>query len=173
MLIYLIGFMGSGKTTIGKKLARKLAYDFIDLDSLIESKIGISITGYFEEFGEERFRLIEQQALKNSFKLKNTIISTGGGAPCFFDNMNEINQNGFSIYLKADIPLIISRLQEGKEQRPLIKNKNPEELKKYISELLSTRETYYKEANLVVNAKSLNIKTLIEKLIKNKLFQKT
>lgn len=153
--------MGSGKTTAGKKLARKLAYDFIDLDSLIESETGTGIASYFEQFGEEKFRLVEQQALKNTFKSKNTVISTGGGAPCFLNNMDEINQNGLSIYLKADIPLIISRLQSSKDQRPLVINKSVEEFKKYISELLSKRETYYKRAKLVVDAKSLNIEKLI------------
>ena len=160
MLIYLIGFMGSGKTTTGKKLARKLAYDFIDIDALIESETKISISNFFEEFGEEKFRLIEQQEIKKTFKLKNTVISTGGGAPCFFNNMDEINKNGISIYLKADIPLIVSRLKNGKDQRPLVKNKDKEELKKYISELLSKRELFYNSAKLVVDAKSLNIEKL-------------
>ncbi len=166
MLIYLIGFMGSGKTTAGKKLARKLAYDFIDLDLLIESETKISISNFFEKFGEEKFRLIEQQALKNTFKLKNTVISTGGGAPCYFNNIDEINKNGISIYLKADILLIISRLQNGKDQRPLIKNKDKEELKNYVSELLSKREIFYNRAKLVVDAKSLNIEKL-ENLIQS------
>ena len=156
--------MGSGKTTAGKKLARKLAYDFVDLDLLIESETGISISTYFEQFGEENFRLIEQQALKNTFKLENVIISTGGGVPCFFNNMDEMNKNGLSIYLKADIPLIINRLQSGKDQRPLIKNKSKEELKNYLSKLLSERESYYNKAKLVVNAKSLSIEALIEEL---------
>ena len=160
MLMYLIGFMGSGKTTTGKKLARKLAYDFIDIDALIESETKISISNFFEEFGEEKFRLIEQQEIKKTFKLKNTVISTGGGAPCFFTNMDEINKNGISIYLKADIPLIVSRLKNGKDQRPLVKNKDKEELKKYISELLSKRELFYNSAKLVVDAKSLNIEKL-------------
>ena len=134
MLIYLIGFMGSGKTTAGKKLARKLAYNFVDLDSLIESETGMSIQNYFGEFGEEKFRLLEQKTLKSTFAFKNTVVSTGGGAPCFFNNIDEINSKGLSIYLKADINLIISRLQGGKNKRPLIKNKNEGELKSYISD---------------------------------------
>ncbi|MEN8120479.1 MAG: shikimate kinase [Bacteroidota bacterium] len=160
MLIYLIGFMGSGKTTAGKKLAKKMAYDFIDLDSLIESETGMNISNFFEQFGEEKFRKLEQEILKKTFNYKNTVISTGGGAPCFFNNIDEINQNGISVYLKAGIPLIISRLKGGKDERPLIKEKNEEELKKYVSELLLKRETYYNRAKLVVDAKSLNIEKL-------------
>ncbi|OQY05321.1 MAG: hypothetical protein B6I20_01495 [Bacteroidetes bacterium 4572_117] len=87
MLIYLIGFMGSGKTTVGKKLARKLSYNFIDLDAQIELEIGTNITDYFEQFGEEKFRLIEHQVLHNTYKLENTVVSTGGGAPCYFNNI--------------------------------------------------------------------------------------
>ncbi len=165
MLIYLIGFMGSGKTTAGKKLAQKLNYDFIDLDSLIESESGTTITGYFEQFGEEKFRLLEQQVLKNSFRLKNTVISTGGGAPCFFNNIDEINKNGLSIYLKTDIPLIINRLRNGKDQRPLVKNKSKEGLKNYLSDLLSKREIFYNQAKLVVNAKNLSIENLLTTII--------
>jgi len=161
MLIYLIGFMGSGKTTAGKKLARKLDYDFVDLDSLIESEVKTSITNYFEQYGEEKFRIIEQQVLKKTFELKNTVISTGGGVPCFFNSIDEINKNGISVYLKADIPLIVSRLQSGKNQRPLIKSKSAEELKIYVSELLSKRETYYNRAKLVIDAKNLEIRKLI------------
>ncbi len=164
MLIYLIGFMGSGKTTAGKKLARKLAYNFVDLDSLIESETEMSIQNYFEKFGEEKFRLLEQRTLKSTFEFKNTVVSTGGGVPCFFNNIDEINSKGLSIYLKADINLIISRLQGGKDKRPLIKNKNEEELKSYISNLLSKREVFYRKAKIVTDAKSLNIEKLVGKI---------
>ena len=157
--------MGSGKTTAGKKLARKLTYNFIDLDLLIESETGMSISAYFEKFGEEKFRLLEQQVLRTSFKLKNTIISTGGGAPCFYDNIDEINKNGLSVYLNADINLIISRLHGEKNQRPLIKDKGDEEFKNYIRDLLLKREPFYNKAKIVVSAKSLEIEKLKTEII--------
>ena len=165
MLIYLIGFMGSGKTTAGKKLARKLAYDFIDLDALIELETELTISEFFNQFGEDKFRQTEQQALRKTFELKNTVISTGGGAPCFFSNMDEINKNGASVYLKSDIDLIINRLQGKKKQRPLIKDKSEEEFRAYINKLLAEREVYYSKAKLIVDAKSLNIEQLKSKII--------
>jgi len=165
MLIYLIGFMGSGKTTAGKKLARKLAYDFIDLDALIELETELTISEFFNQFGEDKFRQTEQQALRKTFEFKNTVISTGGGAPCFFNSMGEINKHGVSIYLQANIGLIISRLQGEKNQRPLIKDKNEEEFRAYINKLLVEREVYYSKAKLIVDAKNLNIEQLKSKII--------
>lgn len=164
MLIYLIGFMGSGKTTAGKKLARKLAYDFIDLDAFIESETQRSIDEYFNQFGEDKFRRTEQAVLRKTFGLKNTVVSTGGGAPCFYGNIDEINKSGTSIYLKADIGLIISRLQGEKNQRPLIKNKSEEEFRIYISNLLTQREAFYNKAKIIVSAKSLDIEQLKSKI---------
>ncbi len=164
MLIYLLGLMGSGKTTIGKKLAKKLAYQFVDLDDLIEKKIGISIANYFEKFGEESFRLIEQQTLRETLELNNTIVSTGGGTPCFFSNMEEINRIGISFYLKTDVDLLISRLKGATDQRPLLKNMNSEELKKYLTNLSIKREPFYQKANFVVDAKDLTVEKMLVKL---------
>src|SRR5690349_8405249 len=100
MKIFLIGFMGCGKSTMGKKLAVKLGYDFIDLDHQIEKNLGTTITAYFAENGEEAFRKLESETLKNFDYPSNSIIATGGGAPCFFDNMDWMNANGLSIYIE-------------------------------------------------------------------------
>ncbi len=164
MLVYLIGFMGSGKSTAGKKLANKLGFEFIDLDYLIEQDTGLSISEYFEKFGEEKFRELEGKMLHKTSLLDKAVISTGGGTPCFFDNMDTINKNGVSVYLKTDIPLIMSRLKGEKNQRPLIQNKTDEELRTYLSDLLAVREKYYEQAHIVVGAKSLNISSLANKI---------
>ncbi len=165
MLVYLIGFMGSGKSTAGKKLANKLGFEFIDLDHLIEQETGLSISEYFEKFGEEKFRELESKMLHKTSLLDKAVISTGGGTPCFFDNMDTINKNGVSVYLKADIPLIMSRLKGEKNQRPLIQNKTDEELRTYLSDLLAVREKYYEQAHIVVVAKSLNINDLADRIM--------
>ena len=156
--------MGSGKTTIGKKLAKKLNYQFVDLDELIEKKSGISIAEYFEIHGEEDFRILEQEALRETFLLQSAVISTGGGTSCFFSNLEEINTHGISIYLKTDVDLLISRLKGATNQRPLIKSMNSEELRVYLKKLTIEREEFYLKANLVVNAKDLTAEKLVLKL---------
>ena len=159
--IYLIGFMGSGKSTAGKKLAKKLGFNFIDLDNLIEKETQMSISEYFSMFGEEKFRILEEKVLYQSFSFEHSVISTGGGTPCFFDNIEKINLNGISVYLQADIPLIMSRIQNEKNQRPLIKDKSNDELRKYLENLLEKREKFYKKAKITVNAKNLDIPKLV------------
>jgi len=162
--LYLIGFMGSGKTSVGKKLAKKLNYKFIDLDNEIEKRINCSILDCFAKFGEDKFREIENQILKESFKYSKTIISTGGGTPCFYNNISLINNNGFSIYLKADVKLLSHRLINAKQTRPLIKNKSKEELDIYIKNLLSKRENFYNQAKLIIDAINANVNIIAKKL---------
>ena len=162
--LYLIGFMGSGKTSVGKKLAKKLNYKFIDLDNEIEKHINCSISDCFVKFGEDKFREIENQILKESFKYSKTIISTGGGTPCFYNNISLINNNGFSIYLKADVKLLSHRLINAKQTRPLIKNKSKEELDIYIKNLLSKRENFYNQAKLIIDAINTNVNIIAKKL---------
>lgn len=144
--------MGSGKTTVGKKLAKKLHYQFIDLDDLIEKESGLSIAAYFEKFGEDNFRLLEQKTLHTTFNLDKVVISTGGGVPCFFNNMDEILKNGISFYLKASVNLLYSRLKDAKEQRPLISKLSGEQLTENLTMLLGNREKFYVQANYSVNA---------------------
>ncbi len=165
--IYLIGFMGSGKTSTGKKLAKKLEYKFIDLDNEIEKAVNCLVTEYFDKFGEERFRKIENQILKETFDYSKTVISTGGGTPCFYNNINLINNNGISIYLKADVKLLTNRLINAKKIRPLIKNKSKQELEIYIENLLKKRNNFYDKANLIMNAKSVNVNDIVTAVLKN------
>lgn len=157
--------MGSGKSTVGKKLANKLSFQFHDLDDLIEAKLSMSIAAFFEKEGEDKFRLIEQKTLRETFQLDNVVISTGGGAPCFFSNISEINNHGLSCYLEADIGVLVNRLQGALEQRPLLKNFNTEtELRDYLQTMLSKRESYYKQAKTIVPAIDVTANKLIEAL---------
>lgn len=138
--------MGSGKTTIGKLLAKKLDLQFIDVDVFIENRYRKSISAIFEERGEEGFRKIERQTLLEIIEFEDFVISTGGGLPCFFNNMDLMNESGITIYLKASVEELVNRLCSGKQNRPLIKGKNPEELKDFVSTNLNKREAFYNKA---------------------------
>lgn len=160
MKVFLIGFMGSGKTTIGKKLANYLKYEFIDLDKLIESKAGMSIVSYFEFHGEEAFRELERDILQKTEFPENVIIATGGGAPCFGDNMEWMNKNGLVAYLSLSPKALASRLEHSKTDRPLIRHLKGDELIDFISSKLQEREVFYNQAKYVVSASDLTAERL-------------
>jgi len=162
MLIYLIGFMGSGKTTAGKKLATQLGYEFVDLDLLIEEKYKITIPDIFDRFDEKAFRIIEHESLKETISFQDTIISTGGGTPCFYNNMEIINTNGISVYLKLHPKSIQKRLLESKKKRPLILNKSDDELYEFIQIKLNERELFYQKAKYTIKAENLEISDLVK-----------
>lgn len=147
--IYLIGYMGVGKTTAGKKLARLLGADFIDLDKFIENKYRKSVPELFTEQGEEEFRLMEQRALKEVAQIENVVISTGGGTPCFFDNMRLMNATGITVYIQADAEELAARLCASKTVRPIVAGKSREELLPFIARHLSDREEFYCQAKIV------------------------
>ena len=155
MRIFLIGFMGCGKTTLGKKLAKDLNYNFIDLDTYIEKKTNKTITEIFENKGEKRFRIVERESLMEVLKKDNIVIATGGGTPCFFNNMQEILVSGKAIYLKMKIKDLLERLETGKSQRPLIKNKSAKELESFIRNKLSERESFYKESDYILQGRNI------------------
>ncbi len=163
MRIYFIGFMGSGKSSLGKELAHKLGLAFVDLDELIEEKEGKKISEIFETDGENKFRETEHECLLTTLQLNNVVISTGGGTPCFFDNMELINAKGISIYIKLNAGILASRLEDDKEKRPLIKHcKNKIELELFIKDLLEKREKYYSQSKILVEGKNINAKIIIE-----------
>jgi shikimate kinase len=138
--------MGAGKTTIGKALSKELDMMFYDLDWYIETRMHRTVAQIFAEKGEEGFRKIEHNMLHEVAEFENVIISCGGGTPCFFDNMDYLNEQGETIYLKARPEVLCSHLRMGKVERPLIKGKSPEELQQFIIEQLEKREPYYSKA---------------------------
>ena len=141
--IILIGYMGAGKTTIGKALATELGLRFYDLDWYIESRMRKTVAQLFAEMGEEGFRRIERNMLHEVAEFEDVLISCGGGTPCFFDNMQYINQQGQTLYLKASPDVLYKHLKMGKSVRPLLHNKTPDEVKAFISEQLTAREPFY------------------------------
>lgn len=166
MLVYLIGYMGCGKTTAGKKLAKKLGYKFIDVDNLIEEAQGITIAEIFETQGEDAFRKIEQEMLATTFELENVIVATGGGAPCFYNNMDAMNENGLTIYIEMSPKALLSRLKGNIEERPLLKGKSDDELLSFITEKLDERNPFYTKAKTTVPGLSLSPESLHEAMQK-------
>jgi shikimate kinase len=163
--VYLIGFMGSGKSTAGKKLAGKLGWDFIDLDAEIEKNEGRPVRRIFSEKGEDYFRELESKTLRNLQTLKDSVISSGGGTPCFLNNLEFMKQTGKVVYLKMKPSQLKKRLEQGIEERPLLKEKSGDELVKYITKILAEREKFYLDADLIVDGMSLDINDLCKKLI--------
>jgi shikimate kinase len=151
MNIFLIGYMGSGKTTFGKYLAKKLDLNFIDMDSSIQQEEGVKIDEIFQTTGESGFRKIENKWLLH-FNQNNTLVSLGGGTPCFHDNLSIIREKGKIIYLKMSPAMLRDRLISAKTTRPLIEpfKHDPESLLEFIKESLQEREPYYSRADMVL-----------------------
>lgn len=149
--IIIVGYMGSGKTTVGKALSKDLGIPFYDLDWYIESRMRKTVVQIFAERGEEGFRKIEHNMLHEVAEFENVIISCGGGTPCFFDNMDYMNGQGETVYLQASPDVLYNHLKMGKTERPLLKNKTPEEMQVFIAEQLEKREPYYSKAKHTLN----------------------
>lgn len=152
MKIFLTGFMGSGKTTVGKKLANLLGYTFIDMDTFIEQQESSTIAQLFETKGEEYFRKIENQYLKKLLQKENVVVATGGGAPCFHNNMELMNKHSTTVYLKLTPKAFVSRVYDPNTERPLLKGKNKAELETFFGQKLAIREPFYKQAKHTVDA---------------------
>jgi shikimate kinase len=160
-IIYIIGFMGSGKTTAGKKLASLLGWSFIDLDKRIEEYAGKTIPEIFSQSGEDYFRIIETQLLRNLKMCTKTVISTGGGTPCYIDNMDYMIETGLTIYLKLTPAELKSRLSQSKGKRPLIKDLDQNELTSFIKEKLAVREKWYERSDITMDGIDLDINLLL------------
>jgi len=147
--------MGAGKTTLGKAFAKNLGAEFIDLDWFIESRYHKSVHDLFVERGEDVFRDLERKALHEVSDFENVIISTGGGTPCFFDNMDYMNLKGITVFLNVHIDILFSRLRIAKDRRPILQNKSDEELKLFIGDALKDRLPFYEKAKYTFCADEL------------------
>ncbi|EFB31817.1 shikimate kinase [Segatella oris] len=166
--IILIGYMGAGKTTVGKALAKELHMPFYDLDWYIESRMHKTVKAIFDERGEAGFRKIEHNMLHEVAEFEDIIISCGGGTPCFFDNIDYMNRQGETVYLKATPEVLYGHLKMGKTIRPLLLNKTADEVQVFIREQLAQREPYYSKAKYVLDVNLLDdyekIKISVEQL---------
>ena len=162
MIIFLVGFMGSGKSTVGQRLAGRLGYSFIDMDARLEGEHGMTINEIFEKLGEKAFRELESNLLKEMVSLQDTVISTGGGLPCTGNNMDLINRKGVSIYLRMEPAALLNRLTRGKSRRPLIRHLSRQELETFIQEKLREREPVYLRAHHIISGLNFNMDELVE-----------
>ena len=163
MKLFLIGFMGSGKTHWGQLLAAKTEMPFFDLDSVIEQREQATIEEIFSTKGEESFRYIEKEVLEKVVSTnKDFIISCGGGTPCFFNNIGFMKQKGLVIWLNTQIDSLVSRLLKQKNTRPLLKNLADRELKQYIVTKILRRRLYYEQADITVQEETLTVDTFAE-----------
>ncbi|HEX7366850.1 MAG TPA: shikimate kinase [Pelobium sp.] len=162
--IFLIGFMGCGKSKLGKAVASKLQLPFLDLDDLVEAKNQMSIPEMFSAFGEQGFRELEKQTLQEAAIANDAIIATGGGAPCFFDNMEWMNNNGLTIFIDTPVKVLADRLINARVERPLVKGKSYEELVDFIEMKLQERRPFYKQAQIILKGVDLSADDLIEAL---------
>ena len=168
--IIFIGYMGAGKTTVGKALSKELDIPFYDLDWYIQSRMRKTVAQLFVERGEEGFRQVEYNMLHEVAEFENVIISCGGGTPCFFDNIDYMNGQGETVYLKATPEVLYGHLKMGKSVRPLLVGKTENELLTFIEQQLSAREPYYKKAKHVLDVSLMDdyekIKITVQELRK-------
>ena len=164
--IFLVGYMGCGKSTLGRAVSRASGIRFIDLDNYIEGRYHRTIKEIFAEKGEDGFRDVERRMLHEDADFEDVIVACGGGTPCFFDNMEYMNEHGTSVFLDTPIEKLHSRLMLGRHKRPLIADKNAEELRQFIIEALSKRMEYNSKAQVVFSSDLLETKSEIAQTVK-------
>lgn len=165
MKIYLIGFMGSGKTYWGRQLSQKLGVPFFDLDEQVVNAEGKSINDIFATEGEEYFRLKEKEVLHIITESHTSfVMACGGGSPCYFNNIEYMNQSGTTVWLNTPVPVLFNRLLKEKEHRPLLRNLTDEQLKSFISKKFADRRIYYEQATIFIEEDNITIDHFIENI---------
>ncbi|MGV3599350.1 MAG: shikimate kinase [Bacteroidota bacterium] len=165
MVLFLIGFMGAGKTPLGHQLAKELGYTFIDTDQVFELRFKQTIAEYFAEHRESSFRREERNILESVATVDNVVIATGGGLPCYKDTMEWMNQHGTTIYIKQEPEELYARLSEQTQHRPILKQKKGKALERHIRNLLNERKVYYEQAKFVFQGPVISPKTVINTII--------
>lgn len=159
--------MGSGKTTIGRKLANTLSLNFFDLDEMIEINQNKSIAGIFSEMGQIKFRKLEKQILDEFInKEDNFVLALGGGTPAYYDNLEIINQYSVSVYLRVDLNVLMNRLRSQKENRPLISHLDPDELPEFLAKHLFERRSFYEKSQIKIDVKEKTENELVAEIIR-------
>ncbi|HUR67517.1 MAG TPA: shikimate kinase [Chitinophagaceae bacterium] len=165
MKIFLIGFMGSGKTHWGRLLSEKFSLPFFDLDEQVASHAGKSIPEIFATDGEEHFRMLEKEVLYIITESHDSfIMACGGGSPCYFNNIEYMNQSGTTVWINTATPVLFDRLVKEKEKRPLIRDLSDEQLHGYISRKFADRKIYYEQASIKIDEEPVQLEKLIEKI---------
>lgn len=168
MVIVLLGYMGSGKSTIGRQLAKDLNLKFYDLDSLIETEEKTSIPELFNSKGELYFRKLESQVLANTLAdMNDVVLALGGGTPCYANNLELLQKEGLtSVYLKLTVTELVARLFKEKNNRPLIRDVEDEQMAEFIGKHLFERQLFYNQADVVIDCKNKSVKEVVEEIRK-------
>jgi shikimate kinase len=165
MKIFLIGFMGSGKTHWGKQLSQKLNLPFFDLDEQIVANEEKSINAIFEELGEEYFRLLEKDVLHIITESKESfVMACGGGTPCYFNNIDYMKKSGTPVWINTSVEVMYERLLKDAAHRPLVKELTEDQLKEYIIKKFSDRKIYYQQAELIIDDETISLNNFVEKI---------
>lgn len=169
MRIFILGYMGAGKSTVGKRLARRMNLPFIDLDDAFEARYKYSIPRFFDHFGEERFREFEQECLKEVIQdHTEAVISSGGGTACHPDNLNLMQESGITVYLKMHSASLAHRLKHARRLRPVIRDVKNDDMQAFVENQLAEREPFYRQAHITVKGEDLELGKL-ENLLKKEL----
>lgn len=163
--IYLVGYMGAGKTTAAKRIANRLGWEVVDTDALFEEKYKISVDDFFQKYDEPLFRKLESEILKHTGLLEHTVISTGGGTACFFDNMDWMNRHGITVFMRISPKSVVDRVLHSHHKRPLTRGKSEEELFEFVSQHYSSRLPFYEQAQVTVKSENFDLDGLIEKIM--------
>ena len=166
MRLYLIGYMATGKSTIGRKVAKRTELPFLDTDKMLEEAEGAECADIMTYAGEEYFRTAERKALEQTAEVENAVVSTGGGLPVWGDNQKWIAEHGVSVYLKRTPEQIISRLSPyGRQKRPKIRGLNDDELLAFMQTHLAEREPVYMKADIVIDCSQMDDYEVVDKLV--------
>ena len=156
--------MGAGKTTAAKRLANRLGWEVVDTDALFEEKYRISVDDFFQKYDEPLYRKLESEILKSTESLNKTVISTGGGTACYFDNMDWMNQHGLTVFMRVSPASTVDRVLHSHHKRPLVRGKSEEELMEYVNWHYASRMSFYEQARITVKSENLDLEALLERI---------
>lgn len=162
--IYIVGYMGAGKTTAAKRLARRLGWDVADTDALFEEKYRISVDDFFQKYDEPLYRKLESEILKSTGDSDHIVISTGGGTACYFDNMEWMNQHGLTVFMQISPKAAVDRVLHSRHKRPLARGKSEEELLKFVSRHYASRMPFYAQAKITVKSEDFDLDALMQRI---------
>lgn len=160
--IYIVGYMGAGKTTAARRLAQRMGWEVVDTDALFEEKYKISVNDFFNKYDEPLYRKLESEVLKATESLDHVVVSTGGGTACFFDNMDWMNQHGLTIFLRISPQAAVDRVIHSRHKRPLVEGKSEEELTEFVNQHYASRLPFYEQARITAKSEDFDIESLME-----------
>ena len=165
--IYIVGYMGAGKTTAARRLAQRLGWEVADTDDLFEEKYKISVCDFFNKYDEALYRKLESEVLKSTEILENVVVSTGGGTACYFDNMEWMNQHGLTVFMRISPQAAVDRVVHSRHKRPLVEGKSEEELTEFVNKHYASRIPFYEKARITVKSEDLDVDDMMNTIKDN------